>query len=45
MVFQSEMNSLNPVMTIDMATLTGAAPVARGPQVIPFYTARDDLAG
>ncbi len=35
---------LSPVLTIDMATLTGAARVALGPQVIPFYTADDDLA-
>ena len=36
---------LEPVLTIDMATLTGAARVALGPQVIPFYTDDDDLAG
>jgi leucyl aminopeptidase len=36
---------LNPVLTIDMATLTGAARVALGPEVIPFYTADDALAG
>ena len=35
---------LEPDLTIDMATLTGAARVALGPQVIPFYTADDDLA-
>jgi leucyl aminopeptidase len=35
---------LDPVLTIDMATLTGAARVALGPQVIPFYTADDALA-
>jgi leucyl aminopeptidase len=35
---------LEPVLTIDMATLTGAARVALGPQVIPFYTPDDDLA-
>ena len=35
---------LNPVLTIDMATLTGAARVALGPQVIPFFTADDVLA-
>ena len=35
---------LNPDLTIDMATLTGAARVALGPQVIPFYTADDTLA-
>jgi leucyl aminopeptidase len=36
---------LAPVLTIDMATLTGAARVALGPQVIPFYTQSDALAG
>jgi leucyl aminopeptidase len=36
---------LDPVLTIDMATLTGAARVALGPQVIPFYTPDDALAG
>jgi len=35
---------LHPDLTIDMATLTGAARVALGPQVIPFYTPNDDLA-
>jgi len=35
---------LEPALTIDMATLTGAARVALGPQVIPFYTPDDDLA-
>ena len=35
---------LDPVLTIDMATLTGAARVALGPQVIPFFTADDALA-
>ncbi len=34
-----------PDLTIDMATLTGAARMALGPQVIPFYTADDALAG
>ncbi|MFZ5671146.1 MAG: leucyl aminopeptidase family protein [Pseudomonadota bacterium] len=29
---------LEPALTIDLATLTGAARVALGPQVIPFYT-------
>jgi leucyl aminopeptidase len=29
---------LTPDLTIDMATLTGAARAALGPQVIPFYT-------
>ncbi|MDO9338774.1 MAG: leucyl aminopeptidase family protein [Caulobacter sp.] len=36
---------LSPVLTIDLATLTGAARVALGPQVIPFYTDDDALAG
>jgi leucyl aminopeptidase len=35
---------LEPVLTIDLATLTGAARVALGPQVIPFFTPDDDLA-
>ena len=35
---------LDPVLTIDMATLTGAARVALGPQVIPFFTADEILA-
>ena len=35
---------LEPDLTVDLATLTGAARVALGPQVIPFYTADDDLA-
>ena len=35
---------LEPVLTIDLATLTGAARVALGPQIIPFYTPDDDLA-
>jgi leucyl aminopeptidase len=35
---------LEPVLTIDLATLTGAARVALGPQVIPFFTDDDDLA-
>ena len=36
---------LKPDLTIDLATLTGAARAALGPQVIPFYTADDQLAG
>ena len=36
---------LNPALTIDLATLTGAARVALGPQVIPFYTDDDAVAG
>jgi leucyl aminopeptidase len=35
---------LAPDLTIDLATLTGAARAALGPQVIPFYTADEDLA-
>jgi leucyl aminopeptidase len=36
---------LSPDLTIDLATLTGAARVALGPEVIPFYTDDDALAG
>jgi leucyl aminopeptidase len=35
---------LEPDLTIDMATLTGAARVALGPQVIPYFTPDDALA-
>ena len=35
---------LTPALTIDLATLTGAARVALGPQVIPFFTADEALA-
>ncbi len=35
---------LEPELTIDMATLTGAARVALGPQVIPFFTDDEALA-
>ncbi len=35
---------LAPDLTIDLATLTGAARVALGPEVIPFYTADEALA-
>jgi leucyl aminopeptidase len=35
---------LAPVLTLDMATLTGAARVALGPQVIPFFTPDEALA-
>jgi len=34
----------NPVLTLDLATLTGAARVALGPFVIPFWTGDDALA-
>ncbi len=33
-----------PDLIVDMATLTGAARVALGPDVVPFYTDEDDLA-
>jgi leucyl aminopeptidase len=33
-----------PELLIDLATLTGAARIALGPEVIPFYTADDALA-
>jgi leucyl aminopeptidase len=35
---------LEPELTIDLATLTGAARAALGPQVVPFYTGDDALA-
>ncbi len=35
---------LQPAITFDFATLTGAARVALGPEVIPFYTADDAVA-
>jgi leucyl aminopeptidase len=35
---------LEPELTIDLATLTGAARVALGPQVVPYYTDDDALA-
>lgn len=35
---------LDPALTLDFATLTGAARVALGPEVAPFYTADDALA-
>ena len=37
-------SELAPDLTLDFATLTGAARVALGPQVIPFYTDDDGLA-
>jgi leucyl aminopeptidase len=36
---------LQPDLTIDLATLTGAARAALGPQLPPFYTDDEDLAG
>ena len=35
---------LEPALTIDLATLTGAARVALGPDIVPFYTDDDALA-
>jgi leucyl aminopeptidase len=35
---------LSPSLTIDLATLTGAARVALGPEIVPFYTDDDALA-
>lgn len=35
---------LEPALTIDMATLTGAARIALGPQLPPFFTDDEDLA-
>jgi leucyl aminopeptidase len=37
-------DELHPDVTVDLATLTGAARAALGPQVVPFYTADDGLA-
>jgi leucyl aminopeptidase len=36
---------LEPDLTLDFATLTGAARVAVGPEIAPFYTDDDGLAG
>jgi leucyl aminopeptidase len=36
---------LEPALTLDMATLTGAARVALGPQLPPFYTDDEDPRG
>ncbi|MBN9241347.1 MAG: leucyl aminopeptidase family protein [Mesorhizobium sp.] len=35
----------SPELLVDMATLTGAARVALGPDLVPFYTDDDGLAG
>ncbi|WP_337185866.1 M17 family peptidase N-terminal domain-containing protein [Phenylobacterium sp.] len=35
---------LEPALTIDLATLTGAARIALGPQLPPYFTDDDDLA-
>ncbi|MGN6207268.1 leucyl aminopeptidase family protein [Asticcacaulis sp.] len=37
-------SELEPALTVDFATLTGAARVALGPEVIPFYTDDEDVA-
>ncbi len=37
-------SELDPALTIDMATLTGAARAALGPQLPPFFTDDNDLA-
>jgi leucyl aminopeptidase len=37
-------NELAPDLTIDLATLTGAARAALGPEVVPFFTADEALA-
>jgi len=37
-------DELKPDLTLDLATLTGAARVALGPQVVPFFTPDDRLA-
>jgi leucyl aminopeptidase len=37
-------SELEPALTIDLATLTGAARAALGPQLPPFYTDDDELA-
>jgi len=36
---------LEPALTIDLATLTGAARAALGPQLPPYFTDDDELAG
>ena len=40
----SEADGEQPDVMIDFATLTGAARVAMGPEVVPFYTHSDSLA-
>ena len=40
----AEADSEAPDVMIDFATLTGAARVAMGPEVVPFYTPSDNLA-
>ncbi|WP_293676513.1 M17 family metallopeptidase [uncultured Phenylobacterium sp.] len=38
-------SELEPVLTIDLATLTGAARAALGPQLPPYFTDDEELAG
>ena len=40
----AEADSESPDMMVDFATLTGAARVAMGPEVVPFYTHSDAVA-
>ena len=40
----AEADSETPDLMVDFATLTGAARVAMGPEVVPFYTHSDTLA-
>lgn len=40
----AEADSETPALMVDFATLTGAARVAMGPEVVPFYTHSDALA-
>jgi leucyl aminopeptidase len=37
-------SELGPDLTLDFATLTGAARVALGPEIVPFYTDNEDIA-
>jgi leucyl aminopeptidase len=41
----AEADSESPDLMVDFATLTGAARVAMGPEVVPFYTHNEALAG
>lgn len=40
----AEADTENPDVMVDFATLTGAARVAMGPEVVPFYTHSDTMA-
>lgn len=42
--YATEDEAHNPDLLIDMATLTGAARTALGPEVMPFYTRDDEIA-